>query len=320
MTDQPNNVFQHRYLRVQDLRRLRHYFFSSRRPVEGLYAGRHSSLQRGHSVEFSDYRSYMPGDEIADIDWKVYGRSDRLYVKLFEHQTDLTVSILVDGSASMGYFGEPRPARTSLLRRAPAPTTPDRKYDAACRLAAAVAFLIISQQDRVGLGVAQAGLQSMQRPGGSFPHLHRLLNVMEQAQPTGRADLPEAIHQFAAGAGRRGLLILISDLLDDRDAIMQALSRFTHQHNEVIVFHVLHADELDLPNWAEAQFVDSESGARVRLNVRDVRREYARRMRGFLDGWSAAFKTRGMDYNLVNTAEPYTRTLENYLFARAAIM
>ncbi|MAE62037.1 MAG: hypothetical protein CMJ49_11855 [Planctomycetaceae bacterium] len=318
MADGSDHLTGHRYLRVQDLRRLRRLVFSARRPVEGLYAGRHGSLQRGRSVEFSDYRPYMPGDEVGDIDWKVYGRSDRLYVKLFEHQSDLTIRILVDGSASMAYSGMGGPARRSLVLRSPRPGESDRKYDTACRIAGAIAFLTISQQDRAGFAIAQRGLAVRQEPGGSYAHLHRMLGAMEQTEPTGEADLPRAIDDLSETAQRRGLLVLISDLLDDRDATMRAISRFTHLRHEVIVFHVLHGDELNLPRVDEARFVDSETGGGVRLNVRDVRRDYTARMRDFLDGWSAVFRSRGMDYRMVNVADPPARALEDYLFRRAA--
>ena len=145
----------HRYLRVEDLRRLRHLFFAARRPVDGRYAGRHASPQRGHAVEFSDYREYAPGDELGDVDWRVYGRSDRLFIKLFEHQTDMTVQLLVDASASMGYAGLDvgSPSRLTRLRR-PArrpgaglgAASRASKYDQACLLAGAIAFLAIKQQ------------------------------------------------------------------------------------------------------------------------------------------------------------------------------
>jgi len=133
------NGLNRKYLRTQDLRRLKNVFFSSRRVVEGQYAGRHASPQRGHSVEFNDYRQYMPGDEVADIDWKVYGRSDKMFIKLFEHQSDMTVNLVVDGSASMAYAG--LDGRYS-------------KYDHACLMAAAIAFLTTKQQDKVSFALA----------------------------------------------------------------------------------------------------------------------------------------------------------------------
>lgn len=294
-----------RYLRVQDLRRLKNLFFSSRRVVEGQYAGRHSSPQRGHSVEFSDYRQYMPGDEVADVDWKVYGRSDRLYVKLFEHQSDMTVNLLVDASASMGYAGLDGGGIS--------------KFDHACRMAAAVAFLTTRQQDKVSFGLSQDGLKAFHRPHGSFVHLREILDAMEQARPRGEAKLAHALRSMAGRIGRRGLLVVFSDLLEDPEAILNAVSIFSHHGSEVIVFHVLHADEQHLPEMGDALFQDSESGERIALNVDDVRGAYERRLRQFLGTWETAFRGRGIDYHRVSTATEYVRALEGYLYQRASL-
>ena len=295
---------QSKYLRVQDLRRLRHLFFSSRRVVEGQYAGRHMSPQRGHSVEFKDYREYTQGDEIGDIDWKVYGRSDRLYVKLFEHQSDMTVNLLVDASASMGYAAV-KGERT--------------KYDHAAMMAAAIAFLTTKQQDKVSFAMARDGLQSFLRPQGSFTQLHSILGALESVEPAGEAGLADALRSLARIATRRGVLVVISDLLDDLDAVFEALSIWAHRGSEVIVFHTLHADELKLPPLFEANFIDSESGEHLRLNVEDVRDVYDQKMRAFLDTVATWCRARRIDYNLVSTATPYHEALTQYLFTRAAV-
>jgi uncharacterized protein (DUF58 family) len=306
-----------RYLRVQDLRRLRNVFFSSRRPVEGHYAGRHATPQRGHSVEFNDYRSYMPGDEMGDIDWKVFARSDKLFVKLFEHQSDMTVNLVVDGSASMGYAGNESGVHPWWDGGG---KTPYRKYDHACLIAAAIAFLTTKQQDKVSLGVAREGLAEFHRPLGTFQHLTAVLRTLEWVQPGGRAGLAEALKQMAGQTGRRGLLVVLSDLWDDREEIAKALSIYLHRGSEVILFHVLHADELQLPDLGDAVFQDSESEGRLRLNVADVAPVYTQKLRNWLDGWSNLCQSRGIDYNLVPTSSSYVKALEQYLFNRAAMI
>ena len=310
--DHPPTQLNRRYLRAQDLRSLRHVFFSSRRVVDGHYAGRHASPRRGRAVEFSDYRQYTPGDEVGDIDWKAFARSDRLFVKLFEHQSDMTVNLLVDGSASMDYPTEGS-ARTT-------PQAALRKYDYACMLAAAVAFLVTRQRDKVAFGVAQHGLQQFHRPAGSFAHLDSILQATEQTRPHGKADLAESIEAFASQTGRKGLFVLFSDLLENQDPVFNALARSAHRGAEVIVFHVLHPDELTLPQDAGAVFVDSETDQRLSVDVADVRPAYQRRLRGFLDSWAAACRSRGVDYNLASTATPYSRALRDYLFARAGTL
>ena len=293
-----------RYLRLADLRRLRHLSFASRRVVEGQYAGRHASSVRGHSVEFNDYRQYMPGDEAGDIDWKVYGRSDKMFIKLFEHQSDMSVNLLLDASASMSYRG---------LQRG------DSKYDRACRLAAAVAFLTTNQQDQVSFALAQGGLRDFFRPHGSFGHFVSILRTMESARPGGQAGLPGALRQMATLIGRRGLLIVFSDLLDEPEEIFNALAIFTHRGSEVILFHVLHADELRLPPLDQALFIDSETGRSLSTNVADVRAAYERKLANYLSVWSSNCKGRGIDYKLVSTAADYKQALAEYLFQRASM-
>lgn len=299
----------HRYLRMEDLSRLRHRLFASRNVVEGHYAGRHASPHRGHSVEFNDYREYTPGEEVGAIDWKVFGRSDRLYIKLFEHQTDMAVSLLIDASASMCY-----PAIASDT--APAPATTHRKYDHACMMAAAIAFLAVRQQDRVALGFARDGLADFHRPHGTFAHLSELLAHMEGVTPGGNAALAATLRALAGRISRKGLLIVFSDLWDNQDDILRALTIFTHRGNEVIVFHILHEDEFRLPNLDDAVFLDSETGSRVRLNAREAQADYQQRLARHLAGWATALRTRGIDHNIVNTSLPYHESLERYLFAR----
>ncbi|MCE5278427.1 MAG: DUF58 domain-containing protein [Planctomycetaceae bacterium] len=303
-TGQRGGSINSKYLRMGDLYWLRNLFFSSRRAVEGQYAGRHASSARGHSVEFNDYRQYMPGDEIGDVDWKIYARSDKLFIKLFEHQSDMTVNLLVDASASMAYSG---------LNGGVS------KYDHACQMAAAIAFLTTKQTDKVSFGVAQEGLKGFLPPYGSFGHFCNILRVMEEQRPAGQARLAEALKKTATLISRRGLLILFSDLLDDNEAILDALNIFSHRGSEVILFHVLHTDELTLPDLNEALFVDSESARRLPVNVGDLREAYRRRIDEFLETWSATSKRRGIDYKMVSTAVNYCDALEQYLFQRASM-
>jgi uncharacterized protein (DUF58 family) len=322
-----------RYLRIEDLRRLRHVQFTSRRTVEGYFLGRHRSPQRGYSVEFSDYREYTPGDDVSAMDWKVFGRSDRLYIKLFEHESDMTVNLLVDASASMAYAGIDQPAdagqdpggswldRVSLMRRKrKGPPRILRKYDYACTMAATIAFLTIRQQDRVGFAAARQGLAEYREPAGSTVHLHQLLAAMERVIPTGSASLADALDDLARRTRRRSVLIVFSDLLEGREEVMKKLSVFRARGGDVIVFHVMHPDELQLPSLDNAVFIDSETSRRMTLNVPDIRDAYARTLAEFLDGWSLACSRAGFDYNLVSTAKPFTTSLERYFLARAATM
>ena len=307
-----------RYLRVQDVRALRHMLFTTRRPVAGLYAGRHPSPQRGRSVEFNDYREYSPGDAPGDIDWKVFGRTERLMVKLFEHQSDLAVSLLVDGSSSMAYNGL---IKQGLSRRGDSAAAPNSKYDQACLLAAAIGFLTIKQQDHVSFGVAREGLTAFHPAHSSHTHLRSVLAAMEDCRPKPdtEARLGAALTDFAQRVKRKGLVIVLSDLMEDMDDILRALNIFTHRGNDVIVFHVLHPHELELPATEETLFIDSETGDELRLDVAAARPLYMERLRNYLDAWTAALRQRGIDYTQVRTDEPFQKALAGYLFRRAMV-
>ncbi len=317
-----------RYLRIQELAPLRNALFASRRPVRGVYAGRHASRQRGHCAEFNDYREYTPGDEASDIDWKVFGRSDRMFIKLFEHQTDMTVTLLVDASASMGFAGvdgsHTRSDKNDQLADTPRDPTAlihPSKYDYACLMAGAIAFLTVRQQDRIGFAAAQQGLHTCLPPRGGFSHLDQLLRLMEQMNPADRAHLPEALHGLAAQrTGRRGLLVVLSDLHEDRGEILDELGAFTSVGGEAVVFHVLHAEEWRLPDLAQAVFIDSETGRRVRVDTQELRADYEQQVRGATEAWRSALNARGIDYRPVSTATVYHQALSDYLFTRSGVM
>ena len=323
-----------RYLRVRELAMFRDVVFAPRNPVRGRYAGRHTSRQRGHCVEFNDYREYTPGDEVADIDWKAYGRTDRLYIKRFEHQTDMTVGLLIDASASMLY---PRPRKltgrdavtgsgswmhklNAVRRKARIDHAFDNpcKYDHACLMAAAIAFLTVRQQDRVALAFARNGLHQPIEPRPGFLHLNHLLGHMESIEMRAKANLDRAIHDYARRLPGRSLMIVFSDLLEPREPILRALSAVTMRGGEAIVFHTRHADELNLPDLDEAVFVDSETGKRIRLNVSDIRSAYTQRLRRDNDAWHDALTSLGVDYQPVGTATHYHEAISDYLFTRAA--
>jgi uncharacterized protein (DUF58 family) len=311
------------YLQISDLQRLEHLSFSSRRTVEGQYSGQHATPQRGKSVEFRDYRQYIPGDELSNVDWKVYGRSDKLFIKIFEHQADLTAHLLVDASASMAFRGirarRSQPVGYAKRTRGGKDAgLPLSKYDCACGLAAGLAFLIVKEKDRVSFAAAREGLHEHLPPSSSVVNLSGILKAMERINPSGEAQLSQAIRELAGKSRKRDLLIVFSDLLGTSGEIMNALSLWLHRGGEVIVFHVMHAEELTLPVVPNGIFIDSETDERIRLNVEDIRPEYDARMKVFLDGWSQTCRGNGIDYVLSSTAEPYHEQLFRFLTRRAA--
>jgi len=307
--------------------------FAPRGPIRGRYAGRHASRQRGHCIEFNDYREYIPGDEIGDIDWKAYARSDRLFIKNYEHQTDMTVGLLIDASASMAYDGvHPRKHRRAqggaswmdrfgFRRSKPAAISKDAhisKYDYACRMAASIAYLLTRQQDHVALCFARQGLHNPLEPRTGFNHLGRLLNAMETVKIQGRSSLDCAIGDYTQRLPRRSLMIVFSDLLEPREPILHALNTFTARGGEVIVFQTRHEHELTLPDCHDAVFIDSETGQRVRLSVPEIRGAYQDRLNQDTDAWRRALAAVGIDFHPVSTATHYHEAISDYLFARAS--
>ena len=303
---------EYKYLSVGDLQGLRSYSLTSRRPVHGRYAGRHASPQRGQSVEFTDYRPYSPGDEVADIDWKAYARSDKLFLKLFEHQTDMTVSLLIDGSASMGFRGIDPGASAGSGRAGHA-----SKFDYACRVAAGLAYLMTRQRDRVSLAIAQDGLARYVEPGATFPHLLSMLEVMERIHPAGQAMLTDALGAMSPRLSRQTLVVVLSDLHVEPEPLLQELGRLTSRGSRVVVFHLLHPDELSLPPVGEVLFEESESGERLTLDTAAAGGRYNELVTRFVAEWSARLKGRGAENYLTPTSTPYVGTIRGFLRERA---
>jgi uncharacterized protein (DUF58 family) len=302
----------HSYLRPADLRRLKNLLFIARTIVEGYYAGRHRSRFRGHSIEFADYREYCPGDDITDIDWKAFGRTDKLFVKLFEAQTNMVVYPLLDCSASMAYAG----LSVSSPAGADAPLS---KFEYACYLTAALAFLIVRQGDKTALGLFRERLAEYFAPGGTFGHLYGLLNVLEQARPSGRTNVADALRQAFGTLTQRGLLIVISDFLEDPGPLFEALGLYRHRRFEIILFHILHEQELHLPSAANVRFLDSETNESLATVPADIREDYERRLAKHVDDLRTGCLARRIDYNLVSTATSYYAVLERYLADRSAL-
>jgi uncharacterized protein (DUF58 family) len=267
--------------------------------VEGFLAGLHRSPYHGFSVEFAEYRSYMPGDEIKRLDWKALARSDRYYVKQFEEETNLKAYILLDSSASMGYHGN------SLT-----------KHQYGTCLAAALSLLLLNQHDAVGLATFGPGLKSYLAPSSRRSHWRHLLEGMESDHPSGGTDFERVFSGLAGHLKRRGLIVLISDLWDGSDQVIRALKHFRHLKHEVLLFHLLDRDEVEWPFSGPACFRDLESGEEVRLDCRSAGEGY----RMALEGWRARLarecRLSLIDYVPLDTAQPYDRALLSYLHKR----
>ncbi|HOZ49119.1 MAG TPA: DUF58 domain-containing protein [Candidatus Hydrogenedentes bacterium] len=274
----------------------------ARSVVEGFIAGLHRSPYHGSSLVFSEHRNYVKGDDPRHIDWRAYCRSERLYVKQYEEETNLRAYILLDASASMGYgSGE------------------ITKLQYGCYLAASLAYLMIRQQDSVGLVVFDQDIRTFLPPRSTPSHFKRLLGHMEQIEPGRETDVSTTFHNLANHLKRRGLIIIISDLFDDPRLVLRAVRHFRHRQHEVILFHLFDHDELTLPFAQMTEFKDMETGARIQIEPPAIRSEYLRLVEEFIDTYRRDCAESRVDYLEIDTQTPYDRLLQAYLVKRARL-
>jgi uncharacterized protein (DUF58 family) len=273
----------------------------SRRVVDGTIAGLHRSPFHGYSAEFSQYRHYRPGDDLKYVDWKLFARTDRLYTKQFRETTNLLAQIAIDASASMAYAGAGGVS----------------KFDYARLLAAALAHLISRQGDAVGLTTYAETLRQFLPSRGGQVHLRAILLALQREAPAGATGAGAVLTRTVDLMKRRGLLLVLSDLYDEDDAVERALKRAAHIGHEVVVVQVLTRDEVDLPFRGDVDIEDPESGAHVLTNGGAVARGYRAAIAAFLDRWRSRCAAYGIDYVRVFTDEPLDAALRGYLRRRA---
>ncbi|MBD3169884.1 MAG: DUF58 domain-containing protein, partial [candidate division Zixibacteria bacterium] len=254
------------------------------------------------SVEFAEHRQYMPGDSIRNIDWKVYGKTDRYYVKVFEEETNLKCYIILDCSASMNYT-------SGKLT----------KFDYARQLAASLSYLMLKQQDAVGLLTFDEKIRRFIPARMARPHLNILLKEMDSAQPSSKTDSGTAFHELAERISRRGLVIVISDLLDDYDKIISGLKHFRHKKHEVVVFRILDPREQDFGFASEARFKDMETGEIILTNPHQVKERYREQFEEFTEGIKTESRKSLIDFNTFLTNENYDKALFAYLSRRGKL-
>jgi uncharacterized protein (DUF58 family) len=267
--------------------------------VEGLLMGLHRSPFRGFSAEFAEYRHYLAGDDPASIDWKVYARADKYYVKKFEAETNLACNLLLDTSASMG-FG----------------TTGITKLEYGACLAASIAWLVSRQRDAIGLTLFDERIISRLPPRARAGQLHSVLVSLEQARAGSRSDVAKPLRQLADTLQKRGMIVLVSDLLDDPDAVVMGLRYLRARGMEVVVFHLLDQAELTFPYEQAARFRDVESNEEILAVPGAVRQHYLDQITALTTRYAADLRAAGVDYQLVPTSTPLDATLLRYLQAR----
>lgn len=289
------------YLDPETVSRLSRLDLIARLVVEGFITGLHRSPYHGFSVEFSEHRPYMPGDPLRDLDWKAYAKSDRLYIKQYEEETNLKAYILLDVSGSMDFQ-----SGAALS-----------KFRYATSLAAALSYLILRQRDAVGLMLFRDIIESYVPSRSVQSHLNVLLKTIQETTPGSDTDMAPTFHDLAERIARRGLVIVLSDLLDDPQEVLRGLRHFRHRGHEVVVFHLLDPREIDLDFDKETRFFDLEDPEQM-LTTQPwlVRREYGQMVEEMVETYRRGCAEARIDYALISTATPFDVALSRYLVQR----
>lgn len=272
----------------------------ARTVVEGLLSGLHRSPHQGQSVEFAEHKEYAPGDELRHIDWKAYGKVDRYYVKQFEHETNLRAFLLVDASGSMEYRGGEGLS----------------KLEYAATMAAALSYLLVRQQDAVGLVIARGKEQGYLPPRAAMGHFSALMSRLEGLRGEGPTDLAAAADWVAERARRRAAIFVFSDLLDFQPGAIARLADLRRMKNEVTVFHLLDPDELDFPFEDATRFEGMEGEEALELDPRSIRDSYLQEIQALCDRARQSCRDADVEYELVRTDAPLDRALLRYLAKR----
>jgi uncharacterized protein (DUF58 family) len=272
-------------------------YLRARWVVEGMLSGLHRSRAKGFSVEFEEHREYSPGDEIRRIDWKALGKFDRYFIKEYEDETNLRAYLLLDASASMDYASDGV-----------------TKFDYACTLTASLAYLILKQQDAAGVVTFSNRIENFIPPRAKRDYLTQILHALENRGPGGETNVGRILDDIAGQIKRRGLIVLVSDLLDEPVQILKGLRQFRFKGNDVIVFHVLDPAELNLPFDGNILFEDLEAAnLQVMTDPRAIRSTYQQVVQEFINDMRKQCHDNAIDYQLISTATPLDRALASYL-------
>jgi uncharacterized protein (DUF58 family) len=282
----------------------------ARRPMVGNVSGRHASPHRGSSVEFAEYRKYVPGDDLRRLDWRAFGRSDRFYVKEYEADTNLRLVLVLDTSGSMA-FGSTKPA-------AAAGAQPLAKIDYARRICGALGYLASQQGDAVGISCAAGEIVRTLPPRRSPAHLRLVFDVLEEAKPQGTTGLPEVLHELAETIRQRALVAIVSDLFVQPAELASAFGHLKFRRHDVAVFHLLDPQELAFTFQRPTRFLDLEGGGAIFADPVEIADRYHQAVAAYLESLRQIVLESGIDYHRVITDEPYEQVLARFLVGRAA--
>jgi uncharacterized protein (DUF58 family) len=271
-------------------------YLRSRFVVDGVMVGIHASRAKGVSSEFEEHRGYAPGDDTRHIDWKAFAKFDRYFIKEYHETTNLKATLVVDCSSSMGYASDGV-----------------SKFDYGSTLAASLAHLMLKQQDAVGLITFSDKIEKRLPPKGSHDHLFSILKVLEDTKPSGKTSAASVLQDLAASLKRRGLIILISDLLDKPEEVTKGLKQIRSRGSEVIVFHILDRDELEFPFKEPSLFQDMEDELSLLADPQAIRKAYLETLEALIDQYRQACVSHRIDYSLFDTSVALDRALVKYL-------
>lgn len=285
------------YLDPKTLDRIKRLDVRARLVVEGFLTGNHRSPYNGFAVEFATHREYSPGDDLRHIDWKVWSRSDRLYIKEYEEETNLKCHLILDCSRSMRY-GE---------------ATGWSKFDYAATAAAALTYLLQQQQDAVGLTLFSNQIDKRLKPSASPAHLKLMLHELQQTEPAQATDVQDVFQLLGNQIRQRGLVVLISDLFLEPVELDRAIKQFRLRRHEVIIFHIMHRDELSFPFEENTKFRGLEDSVELLTEPRALRRAYLDSLDAYMQEIKRVCATSGVDHVLLDTSQPLDAVLSSYL-------
>lgn len=291
------------YLHPEAIRRIASMELRARNIVEGFLSGMHRSPYFGQSVEFVQHRQYVPGDDLRHIDWKVWGRQDRLYIKQYEEDTNLRCTLLLDASESMLYGRGPL-----------------NKFDYAATIAACLAYLTLRQQDSVGLTVFDQKIRTRLPWRSSRSHLQAIFKALQVAKPKEKTDLTQVFREVNETYPKRSLMVIASDFLGGEESTLKGLASLKRSGHDILVFHIMDDDELDFPFNDPTRFEGLEGSDHLTCNPRALRDGYLESLQRFLDRVRRACASAQIDYQLIRTSKHIDATLTAYLAARMAHM
>lgn len=292
-----------KYLQPQTVAQFQNLELIARFVVEGFITGLHRSPYHGFSVEFAEYRQYRDGDETKNIDWRVFARTGKYYIKQYEEETNLRSTLVIDTSASMKYSSKGNIS----------------KYEYACYLSAALATLMIKQRDAVGLAMYDTDVRKFMMPNSKPSFITQILKSLNEVEPTNQTHTAAALDSIAERIKRRGLVIIISDFFDDPDSVVNALKHFRHRGHEVLAFHTMDPREIDFKLGSGANFKDMETGEEIITQPYQIEKTYRSAVESYVDKLRKECLNHGIDYFLINTGEAFDKALKEYLTKRKKV-